>query len=442
MRGKTVYGEHQYDTYDVIDLIGQGAFGAVYMAKHRSSGAIYALKTLQTDLVSDAVEQRALFNEGRLAVNINHPNVVRVLYFHDGIRYPDLPPYMLMEYVAGGTLQKLIQSRRPKNFFSLAELTAIFKQLAAGMNAINQRLVHRDIKSDNILVEQNLFKIADFGLSKIADAATRNETFKGTGAVQYYAPEAWRLEKNTLTMDMYSMGIVFYEIATLNFPYTFPANGQWREVHFYQTPFDPLKFNPSLDAGIVQMILKMMSKSATERYQSWDEINQRLDIKRKNSVEVADDLTPLFHKDTAIHRKQEEEELALARRTKEQEENQNLIAYSVNQITQIVIQFINRFNEQSELSKLEFVENERFVFAIVKSGSNSGQNIHINIKTAVSLPADDLRNRFSMPQMKAWGIVTSPSGYGFNIALVAARPDDLYGQWKVMYKKLSYPNFG
>jgi len=440
LRGKTVYGEYQNDIYDVINLIGQGAFGSVYMAKNRSSGAIYALKTLKRTLVSGTDEQ-ALFNEGRLAVNITHPNVVRVIYFHNGTRYPDLPPYMLMEYVAGSTLQKVISDRRPRNFFSVEEMIEVFRQLASGMKAINQRLVHRDIKPDNILVEQGIYKIADFGLSKIVDATTRTETLKGIGARAYYAPEAWRHEKNTPAMDMYSMGIVFYEIATLNFPYSPPNNDNWQEVHFYQPVIDPLKFNPSLDIGTVQMILKMLSKSAGVRYQSWDEIIQRLGTKQKSSITPSADLSTLFQKDTEVHRKREEEELTTARRTKEQEENYRLIEYSVNEVTEIVRQFITRFNEQSEFSKLELVQNDPFIFAIVKSGSNSGQAININIKIAEPLSKKDVARQFNMTRLKAWGIVSSPSGYGFNLALVTTRPDDLYGEWKVIHKTLTYPSF-
>lgn len=83
------------------------------------------------------------------------------------------------------------------------------------MIAINAELVHRDIKPENILVSNDVLKISDFGLAKIASESTRTMSFKGYGTIPYIAPEAWNSDKNTIQMDIYSMGIVFYELATL-----------------------------------------------------------------------------------------------------------------------------------------------------------------------------------------------------------------------------------
>ena len=93
----------------------------------------------------------------------------------------------------------------------------MFLQLASGMKHINSILVHRDIKPDNILIVDDVLKITDFGLAKYAEATTRSVTFKGYGTKEYCAPEVCKNEKNTIYMDIYSMGIVFYEIATLKY---------------------------------------------------------------------------------------------------------------------------------------------------------------------------------------------------------------------------------
>ena len=89
----------------------------------------------------------------------------------------------------------------------------IFHQIIDGMEAINRVLVHRDIKPDNIFINNGVFKIADFGLAKIIQDKTRSKTFKGWGTEPYIAPEAYRFEKNTIQMDMYSIGLVFFQIA-------------------------------------------------------------------------------------------------------------------------------------------------------------------------------------------------------------------------------------
>lgn len=124
--------------------------------------------------------------------------------------------------------------------------------------------MHRDIKPDNILLHNQVLKISDFGLSKVVGAATRTQTFKGINHMRYCAPEAWRLEKNLPAMDMYSMGIVFYEIATLRYPYEVKDTGDfvevWKNAHLLQVPADPRTHNGSLDLGLAQLIMKMISK--------------------------------------------------------------------------------------------------------------------------------------------------------------------------------------
>lgn len=439
--GTVVYGNFENDIYDVVERIGNGSFGVVYRVKNRFTGTNFALKTFQQVYVSQR-EELALFNEGKNAVNIVHPNVVRVIYFHDGFQYPNLPPYMLMEYISGNTLDSLIKSRSKSGFFEIQEMIGVFTQLVSGMKAINERLIHRDIKPDNILVEKGIYKITDFGLSKIVDAATRTETLKNIGAKAYYAPEAWRGEKNTIAMDMYSMGIVFYQIATLIYPYQMPINDNWQDVHFYQDAPDPNRINSSLKIEVVQMIMKMMAKSAIERYQSWDEILERLHKKSQESINSFPDLSILLQKDTEVHRREKAEELANAQQTKEQEENLRLVNYSITKFMKSVETFVEYFNHQSDLSKLGISKRDDFSFSIHKINGKPAQRIDFTLRIAEVLPQMESLMQFNRTKVKVWGIVTSPSGYGFNVLLVSSRVDDLYGEWRVMNKSVTYPMLG
>src|SRR3989337_2394501 len=162
--------------YIVESFVGRGSFGDVYSIRKKIVNEIYALKTLSAPFV-DETTLKSFSNEGKLALEISHPNVIQYYYFHDGNLYKDLPMYIIMEYADGGTLENRIKEKiNDKSFYSNDELFAIFSQLIEGMKAVNSKLVHRDIKPDNILIHQNNFKISDFGLSKIVTQATRTST--------------------------------------------------------------------------------------------------------------------------------------------------------------------------------------------------------------------------------------------------------------------------
>src|SRR5439155_20480785 len=154
-----------------------------------NSGGVYAVKTLAAP--SNPSDVESFKNEGRLAVGIRHPNVIEYYYFHAGDEHPNLPLYIVMEYADGGSLLQSFQNARAQQkVFSPDELVTMFRQLVAGMSAVNQTLVHRDIKPANILRKGDSLKITDFGLAKLAAEATRTMTFKGGGTFPYMAPEA------------------------------------------------------------------------------------------------------------------------------------------------------------------------------------------------------------------------------------------------------------
>jgi eukaryotic-like serine/threonine-protein kinase len=130
--GIKVFGNSSKDEYEVIEPIGGGSFGVVYKVRD-SAGNTFALKTFTTAWL-DPNGVKALMNEGQLATEISHENVVRVFYFHDGNQHLKLPPYMLMEYADGGTLQQILdQHRQAKSQFDLDKIVNVFFQLTLGM---------------------------------------------------------------------------------------------------------------------------------------------------------------------------------------------------------------------------------------------------------------------------------------------------------------------
>lgn len=281
--------------YILDDVLGNGGFGNVFKAHRQSDGFVVAVKTLLSSFASpDSL--LAFQKELQLSSVVAFDNVIKYYFAHDGAKYPEYPPYLIMEYIDGGTLNKLLQKQSATgNLFELSFITNACMQLAAGMSAISKTLVHRDIKPDNILVHNNKLKITDFGLSKYAADSTRTLTLKGYGTLEYVAPEAWESDKNTVQMDIYSMGIVFYQIATLQYPYklpAFPDANAYRDAHLYQRVQNPTIHNPNLPQGLVSIILRMLEKPTQKRFSNWEDI---IDALGKNT-------TPAITSNTALER--------------------------------------------------------------------------------------------------------------------------------------------
>ena len=262
-------------SYFLDETINSGGFGTVYKAHREPDGKTVAVKTLPTDFV-DLRSILSFQKELQQSLVIKSKHVIKYYYVNDGNMQPSYPPYIVMEYADGGTLFDLLTKQRQKDeMFSNDEIYSICRQLAYGMKDINACLTHRDIKPQNVLLKGGVLKITDFGLSKLVDDSTKSQTFKGGGTAPYMAPEVWNYDKNTMQIDIYAMGIVFYEVATLQYPYDIPAlrsSLDYREAHLNKAPNNPTKINPNLPSEFVSVIIKMLSKSTRDRYANWDEI--------------------------------------------------------------------------------------------------------------------------------------------------------------------------
>jgi eukaryotic-like serine/threonine-protein kinase len=260
----------QNEPYVISDFLGRGAFGEVYRANGESTGTVVAVKLLPLRQLSDDAERRALLNEIKAAQQINHPNVVRVLHVDEG-SIPNLGPYVCMEYVSGGTLARLLSVQQKANAqIPLGRAIEMMIDIAQGLRAINEKLIHRDIKPDNILIEDNALKIGDFGISKFVDESTRLHTFKGGQHIAYMAPEGWANEKNTYKLDVYAAGLVFFQILTLQHPLSARVKdlanmSHWEKVHLFEACPDLRSLRDGLPLSLVQLISRMAAKRPQDR---------------------------------------------------------------------------------------------------------------------------------------------------------------------------------
>jgi len=434
------------EEYIVQNFLGEGSFGRVYKIKKKVGGDIFALKTLNDPFVNNDMI-KAFLNEGEKTKEISHPNVIKYIFFHDGSLYTNLPMYIIMEYANEGNLEEMISERKSENkLFSNDDLLKIFKQLIAGMDAINKVLIHRDIKPDNILIKDGQLKISDFGLSKIVTQATRTSTFKGLGCIPYLAPEGWNFEKNTIQMDIYSMGIVFYYLSSFKFPYS-PPNGsidEWKKAHLFSIPKPLDSINQKISPIISRVIIKMMEKNCINRFNNWIEISNELSkttIPKSSDGELIETIVKRWNTE-----KLEAEKAAADKRQKLQEieEFRNLILHQLNtELIEPIKDFVESINYVSPGRIL--LHNTQDVF--FTNISCAGRNIVIGMSPLFKknfirevkdhrFPSGVFRG-IVMPQLDgkevlAWGLIKASDGRGFNVLLLKD-DDNLYGRWALLF---------
>ncbi len=442
--------------YRVTKNIKSGGFGQVFLCERTTDKKVFALKTMLNVFPSQD-EYNAFQNEINTARTIHNENVIDYEYMHDGKTFSEYPPYIIMEYASQGTLQNVLEQRRlKKEVFSNEELIQMFLQLAKGMECINSVLVHRDIKPDNILINEDVLKISDFGLAKYVEATTRNITFKGFGTLQYCAPEVWENEKNTLQMDIYSMGIVFYELATLQYPYMVQS-GNYMDAHLYGAIENPIKYNPQISARIVSLLNKMLQKPLSKRFSSWKEIIELLEAgdncgKQNNDIEklVQIAVQKQNESDTAFQNKEAEK----AKKEKEREDYvKRIMSYFDREIISGFKEFADIYNSQYASGRMEidtksfkliWAENtitikmpkyQTFKLTIealepekfeVMTGYEYYGQIRIPISKKTTYPM--CRGR----KILAWGKIEDNSNHGYNILLLENK-EDVYGDWFILY---------
>lgn len=334
--------EFQGQEYVVSKFLGQGGMGHVFSIEEKNGDSKFALKSLQHFLPDDD-NHRSLINEWEKAQQITHDNVICYHGFHDGLSEPTTP-YLIMDLAEGGSLEDLLLSQN--ELMEENVCLEIFHQIINGMEAVNEILVHRDIKPDNIFIERGVFKIADFGLAKIAEEKTRSKTFKGWGTEPYIAPEAYRSEANTIQMDMYSIGHVFYQIAGMKHAYGSPSD--WEQAHLTAVPAALNIVNPKISPKVSSVINKLMAKRASARFKTWGEVRQELINSSENIGNHKAAIDNILQK--KISRDLEAEQALSEQQVKDKElkrKNDILDFQFKTEIVQPVTDFVDNFNKVS-----------------------------------------------------------------------------------------------
>ncbi|MDS0524940.1 Stk1 family PASTA domain-containing Ser/Thr kinase [Clostridium sp. SHJSY1] len=276
-------GEILGNRYEILEQIGEGGMAIVYKALDNKLSRNVAVKVLKNELSDNEDIVNKFKREATAIATLSDVNIVNVL----DVGNQDGANYIVMEYVKGKTLKEVIVDFGKLNYETTIRIgTQIAKALDC---AHKNNIIHRDVKPQNVLVtEDGLIKVTDFGIAKFASSATLTNTTTIMGSAQYLSPEQARGSRLDTRTDIYSLGIVLYEMVTGRLPFEADSPVTIALKHIQEDVVPPKELNPALLDSLNKLILKAMEKDADKRYQTAKELISDLDRIKENPNVVID----------------------------------------------------------------------------------------------------------------------------------------------------------
>ena len=272
-------GEVLGNRYELIEKIGEGGMAIVYKARDNKLSRLVAVKILKREFANNKDISDKFKKEATAVANFSDANIVNVLDV--GHEEEGNIDYFVMEYVDGKTLKELIVENGKLNY-TVAISIAI--QIAKALECAHRNnIIHRDVKPQNILVtESGLVKVTDFGIAKSSTSATITNTTTIMGSAHYLSPEQAKGTFIDLRSDIYSLGIVLYEMVTGILPFDGESPVTIALKHIQSEPIEPKKHNPSIPDSLNNLIMKAISKESINRYQNCRELINDLQKIKEN----------------------------------------------------------------------------------------------------------------------------------------------------------------
>jgi serine/threonine protein kinase len=273
--------------YRINRTIGVGGMAIVYEATELATGKRVALKMLKDSISDNTQALRRFINESKAVAMLNHPNIVKIL----DVSVKTEHKFIVMEYIKGITLRDYMNKKEKLGW---QEATAFIAQILQALDHAHMKgVIHRDIKPQNIMVmEGGFIKVADFGIAKIPNAETVTMVDHAVGTIYYISPEQARGKKIDARSDLYSLGVMFYEMITGELPFTAENSYGIMHKHINDAPVPPTQKTPQLPLGVEQIILCAMEKAPERRYQSASQMLRHIYRIQQNPTTIFQRQTP------------------------------------------------------------------------------------------------------------------------------------------------------
>lgn len=265
------------DRYEILEKIGTGGMAVVYKARCHRLNRLVAVKILKADLAQDEDFRRRFHAESQAVAMLSHPNIVSV---YDVSSAGNID-YIVMELIEGITLKQYINRKGQLNWKEVLHFsTQIVKAVS---HAHSRGIVHRDIKPHNIMIlKDGSVKVADFGIARLLTTQQNTLTQEALGSVHYISPEQAKGSHVDFRTDLYSIGVVMYEMLTSRLPFEGDSAVAIALQHISSVPLMPREINPNVPAGLEEITMHAMDGNLDERYKTADEMLVDLEEFRKN----------------------------------------------------------------------------------------------------------------------------------------------------------------
>ena len=307
--------------YEIHELIGIGGMANVYRCTDTLDDREVAIKILKDEFLNNEEFIRRFKNESKAIAMLSHPNIVKVY----DVSFGDIIQYIVMEYIDGITLKEYIERQGVIEWKDALHLTT--QVLRALQHAHESGIVHRDIKPQNImLLQDGTIKVTDFGIARFSDKATRTMTDQAIGSVHYIAPEQARGDVTDGKTDIYSVGVMLYEMLAGKLPFDGDTAVSVALMQLNETPRRPREINPSIPVGLEQITIRAMEKEPEKRYTSAAEMLSDIDRFRMNPSIVFDygtsfvDDAPTKYVDESEEQKEKDKDDKKERKEKREQE--------------------------------------------------------------------------------------------------------------------------